>query len=196
MDYISILGDTGFLACRECKYSILPSGLNYHFRRTPHSLSSNIREEILSEARKHPSLIWEASGIKDSEIPSSFPFFFPDLALYSDGLACQDCSFIGRSTRVISRHYRDSHDWENPRGKGRIPKASSVTVPWESNISCQQCFHSGSGRPYFRVNPKRPFSGRETRPRGASSPEDAEYEREVGNRSESSRLSSRNPQGI
>ena len=57
MDYIAILGDSGFLACREYKYSILPSSLNYYFRRTPYSLSTNIREEILSEARKYPSLI-------------------------------------------------------------------------------------------------------------------------------------------
>jgi len=196
MDYIAILGDSGFLACRECKYSILPSSLNYHFRRTPHGLSTDIREEILSEARKYPSLIWEASGIKDSEIPSSFPFFFCNLALYSDGLACQDCPYIARSTRGISKHYRESHEWENPRGKGRIIKTSLVEVPWESSVHCQQFFRSIPGHSYFRVNPKRPFLGRETRPREASLPEDVEDRREVEIRSESSRPSSRNSQGI
>ncbi len=88
MDYISILRDTGFLAYREYKYSILPPSLDYYFRRTLYNLSSKIRGQILTKARKYPSLIQEVSGIKDSEIPSTFPFFFPNLALYLDRLAC------------------------------------------------------------------------------------------------------------
>ena len=137
MEYISILRDTGFLACRECKYSILPSGLDYHFRRTPHNLSSEIRREILSEARKYPSLVQDISGIKETEIPSSFSFFFPNLALYSDGLACQDYSYIARLTRGIQNYYSESYSWENPRGKGRILKTSSLEIPWKSDIPCQ-----------------------------------------------------------
>ena len=113
MEYISILGDTGFLACRECKYSVLLSGLDYHFRRTPHNLSSEIQGEILYEARKYPSLVKDISGVKETEIPSFFPFFFPDIALYSDGLACQDYSYIARSTRGIRKHYSESHSKEN-----------------------------------------------------------------------------------
>ncbi len=53
MEYISILGDTCFLARRECIYSILPLSIDFYFRRTPHNLSSKIRGEILSEARKY-----------------------------------------------------------------------------------------------------------------------------------------------
>lgn len=137
MEHISILGDTGFLACRECKYSILPLSIKSHFRQTPHSVSPEIRGEILSEAKKYPSLVEDISGIKETEIPSSFPFFFLDLTLYSDGLACQDCLYIARSTRGISKHYRESHDWENPRGKGRISKTLKTDVPWKSDIPCQ-----------------------------------------------------------
>ncbi len=88
MEYISILGDTGFLACREYKYSILPLSIDSYFRQTPHNISPEIRGEILSEARKYPNLVRDISRIKETEVPSSFPFFFPDLALYLDGLAC------------------------------------------------------------------------------------------------------------
>lgn len=129
MEYISILGDTGFIACKQCKYSIILSSLNTHFRLKPHQLSLEIREQILFEAQKYPSLIKSRDGIKDIKIPSSFPFFFPNLALYSDGLACQDCPYIVRSERNILKHYREEHEWENPRGKGRMPKTSSKNVP-------------------------------------------------------------------
>ena len=190
MEFISILGDTGFLACRECKYSVLPSTINSHFRRTPHNLSSEIREEILSKARKHPSLIKDLSGVKETEIPPSFPYFFPDLALYSDGLACQDCSYIVRTTRGISKHYKDSHDWENPRRKGRISKTSLVEIPWKLNIPCQQFFRGSPSKSYFRVNPKRPFLSLETRPRRASPIRNDEIEEEAEIHSESSRSSS------
>jgi len=57
MEYISILGDTSFLACRNCYYSILLSSIHSHFQGKPHQLSPEIREEILQETRKHASLI-------------------------------------------------------------------------------------------------------------------------------------------
>ena len=38
MEHITILGNTGFLACKLCKYSILPKGLDYHFQKLPHKL--------------------------------------------------------------------------------------------------------------------------------------------------------------
>jgi len=196
MEYISILGDTGFIACKQCKYSIILSGLEAHFRLKPHQLALEVRGQILSEAQKYPNLIRSREEIKDSDIPSSFPFFFPDLALYSDGLACQDCSYIVRSEKTISKHYKDEHEWQNPRGKGRIPKTSLKSIPWASNISCQQFFHTPPGKSYFRVNSKRPFSDRQTRPRTASSVEEERNEDESEIRSEQSEALSELSQGI
>ena len=49
MDYITILGNTGFLAYKLCKYSVLPKGIDYHFRRTPHQISKEERSKILLE---------------------------------------------------------------------------------------------------------------------------------------------------
>ena len=167
MEYISILSDTGFLACKECKYSILPSSISSHFRRT-HGFSSKLREEILSEVEKYDSLILDPKGVKDTAIPSSLPYFFPDLTLYTDGLACQDCLYIVRSEGRVRKHYREIYDWENPRKKGRFPKNTTKDVPWKSNLPCQQFFRSPPGHSYFRVDPRRPFLDRETRPRTAS----------------------------
>lgn len=195
MEYVSVLGDTGFLACKECKYSILTSNISSYFRRT-HGLSSEARDNIVSGLREYASLIWDSSGVKDSTIPSSFPYFFLDLALYTDGLACQDYPYIVRSEKAIREHYKEIHDWENPRKKGRIPKGSTKDIPWITKIPCQQFFRSPPGRSYFRVNPKRPYTDRETRPRTASLAGISEISEGDENRPESSIAFSRASQGI
>lgn len=193
MEFISILGDTGLIACRECKFDILPSSIETHFQGNPHRVSKDDRNRILSEVEKlHNSLIWDRDELRDIEVSKSFPYFFPDLALYSDGFACQNCSYITRNIRVISRHYTDSHGWENPRGKGRISKNSSKDVPWKSGIYCQRFFHSTPGHFYFTVDPRRPFI--EARSVRASSIE--EQEEEIENRSNRSRSISIQGQGI
>ena len=57
MDYITILGNTSFLACKLCKYSVLPKGIDYHFQRTPHQISKEERSKILLELENHPTLV-------------------------------------------------------------------------------------------------------------------------------------------
>ena len=101
MEYITILGNTGFLACKLCKYSVLPTSLNYHFQKLPHKLSKEERSKILSELDNYPTLVQNREGVREVEIPSSFPYFFPDLALYSDGLGCQECSYYTRNRNSI-----------------------------------------------------------------------------------------------
>ncbi len=56
MEFILILGDTGFLAYKECKYSVLPSGIHYYFRSI-HTLSKEKRESIISILEKDARLV-------------------------------------------------------------------------------------------------------------------------------------------
>ena len=165
MEHITILGNTGFLACKLCKYSILPKGLDYHFQKLPHKLPKKERSRILLELFIHPTLIQDREGVWEVEIPSSFPYFFPDLALYSDGLGCQECSYYTRNIRSIKDHYLDIHSWENPRKKGRILKDSKLDLPWKTGIYIQQFFHTNPGQQYFRVDPTRPFLGQDSQAR-------------------------------
>ncbi len=62
------------------------------------------------------------NSIYNVEIPSSFLYFFSELSLYTDDLACQDCLYIIRSERAIQLHYKNIHSWENLRTKGRVAK--------------------------------------------------------------------------
>ena len=191
MEYITILGDTGFLACKLCKYSVLPISLNYHFQKPPHKLPKEERSRILLELDNHPTLLQDKEGVRGVEIPSSFPYYFPDLALYSNGLGCQACSYYTRNRVSIKDHFKDIHKWINPRKKGRTATASQLDLPWKSGIYLQQFFHSDPGRQYFRVDPTRPFSGLEshTRPERARSIQELENQEEEENLEEEDSLS-------
>lgn len=162
MDYITLIKGTELLACKECRYSILPSSIDYHFRRIPHQLSSEIRAEIFQESIKYARLIRDTEALSNLEIPSSLPFFYPELALFDNGLGCQDCSYTIRDITGIKKHYIDTHRWVNPRGKGRIPSTTTLETPWLSGVYCQRFFHSPPAHTYFRVNPNRPYSSRGT----------------------------------
>ena len=171
INQISILGDTGFLVCKECKFCVLPTSIDSHFRKQLYRNPQEITKNLFSEVTKYSNLVWGLEDLEKTRIPSSFPFFFSELPLFSDGLACQDCEYFSRSTRVIQRHYIDTHDWSTPRGRGRVSKTTKIDVPWESNILCQRFFPSGPNRTYSRVNPKRPYTNKKASSRRARSSE-------------------------
>ena len=196
MDFISILGDTGLLACLRCKFSVLPSSIEFHFSNSPHRLSTDERRRITSEVEKYPELIRESSGLEEADFPTSFPYFFPDLSLYSNGFQCRDYFFIGKERRSIVKHYREEHGWENPRKRGeRLKKNEEEEIPWKSGVSYQRFFTKGSKSGYFQVNPRRPFSTG-ARPEVASSGEGDEGEEVRENRENRSRSYSIRSQGI
>ena len=190
MEYITILGNTGFLACKGCKYAVLPKGLDYHFQRLPHKLSKEERSKILLALNDYPTLVQDREGVREGEIPSSFPYYFPDLALYSNGFSCEECSYYTRNRVSIQGHFKNIHNWINPRKRGRASIASQLDLPWKSSIYLQQFFHNDSGRQYFKVDPKRPYLGLEshTRLERASNIQEQENQEEEENEEENSLL--------
>ena len=57
MEYITILGNTSFLAYKLCKYLVLSKGLDYYFRRIPHQISKEERSRILLVFSTYPTLV-------------------------------------------------------------------------------------------------------------------------------------------
>ena len=157
MDYITIHRETGLLICKECRFALIPSRIDRHFSKNPHKLKPNIRTQIETYISQSNS---DNLVTNNQEIRSTIQRFLnsfdqtsviPELAIYSDGLGCSYCSYISRSRRPIQDHYKDVHDWENPRIRGR-KKRSTENDPWETNVPCQQFFKSEPGKGYFRVN--------------------------------------------
>jgi len=172
MDFISILGDTGLLACLRCKFSVLPSSIEFHFSGSPHRLSTDDRQKITSEIEKYPELIPDVAGLRAVEFPTSFPYFFSELSLYSNGFQCQDCLYVARERKTMMKHYREEHGWENPRKRGeKMKRNEEEEVPWKSGVHYQRFFVQSPKNGYFQVNPGRPFSTG-AMPEGVSSEEE------------------------
>ncbi|KAL6716774.1 hypothetical protein ACLMJK_004686 [Lecanora helva] len=171
MVILSPVGDTGLLACTKCKYSILPTRISSHFKGSPHQLSPNERRKVAEDISIISGIFRDLEDLEKLRIPSSFPYFFPELVLFSDGLACQDCPYITRGSKQIIDHYTKIHSWENPRKKGGKQRKIK-NFSWKSNISYQRFFPSGQKSSLFRVNPNRAFY--EASPEEEGAPESSE----------------------
>ncbi|KAL6718593.1 hypothetical protein ACLMJK_002827 [Lecanora helva] len=175
MVVLSPIGDTGLLACSECKYAILPSRISTHFQGSPHQLSPEDRRKLAEDISSTSGIFRDSKDLEKLRIPSSFPYFYPELVLFTDGLGCQDCSYTIRTESAIIRHYREEHAWDNPRKKGG--KQRKIThFPWKTDLSCQRFFPSGQKSSLFRVNPNRVFS--KASPEEEGTPESSESESE------------------
>ena len=151
MEYVTRIRDTSLLACKTCRFALIPSRIDSHFQQPPHRLDIQTRNNIISYIRQLSSLVTNNDEIRETinQIPRN-PKYFPELTLYQDGFECQEHSYIVRNVRSIQIHYRDFHNWINPRGRGQ--KISIVAeVPWNINVPCQRFFHINPGQEYFRV---------------------------------------------
>ena len=158
MNSIIIYHETGLLICKDCKFALIPSRINKHFRDSPHKLRSHIRTQIENYFSHIDNLV-----TYDHQIKSRIQIFLEsinqtssisELAIYSNELACSYCSYISRSRRSIEDYLKAYHDWENSRIRGR-KKKSNENNSWEINISCQRFFKFGFELDYFRVNSNR-----------------------------------------
>ena len=155
MNYVTVHQETDLLICKECKFALIPSRINTHFSGTPHQLQPRIRRQIEVDISHINGLVKTQSEI-EAKIQSFLEIFdntysIPELAIYSDGLACSYCSFIARSRVPIQEHLKDIYDWENPRKSGQRKK-NFKNDPWKTNVLYQRFFESNSKKEYFRVN--------------------------------------------
>jgi hypothetical protein len=185
MDYLVILGETGLLACSECESCVLPSSLDSYLKGKKHQIPTQERSQIVSSFRNNPSLIQTKTRVESLKIPTSLPFYYPELKQYKDGLACQDCPYIHINRQAIRTHYTNNHDWSNPIQKGKKPALPEDT-PWISKIPCQQYFTIAPGSEYFRVNPKITYSDYQNKSRVNSEDEEIENQSRKSETSESS----------
>ena len=107
MDSIIIYYQTGLLICKDCKFALIPSRINTHFKDSPHRLKPLDRTLI----ENHISYLNINNLVThDHEIKSRVQTFLESfdqtssisiLAIYLDELACPYCSYISRSRRPI-----------------------------------------------------------------------------------------------
>ena len=115
MNSIIIHHETGLLICKDCKFALIPSRINTHFKDSPYKLKPHNRTQIENYISHldHNNLVTHNREIK-SRIQIFLESFdqissIPNLAIYSDKLACSYYSYISRSHRPIQDYLKEFH---------------------------------------------------------------------------------------
>jgi len=143
-----------FVICKVCQIGCVTKEIISHLRQQ-HALSIPQAKEIYEVVHSIPGMIADREGLRHWSFPrpttAPVPFIAPPV---SNGLGCQQCSFITRHVWVMQQHYKRQHGWVNDRKAGRVPKrkaGSMQAVPWRTGVTCQQFFRGRTASQYFEV---------------------------------------------
>ena len=114
MNSIIIHHETGLLICKDCKFAIISSRINKHFRDSPYKLRSHIRTQIENYFSHIDNLVTHDYQIK-SRVQIFLESFdqissISNLAIYLDEVIYSYYSYISRSHRSIQDHLKDIHN--------------------------------------------------------------------------------------
>jgi hypothetical protein len=138
MNSLQYLPEYQVLICTSCQYAIQPDHIVAHLQSKEHQVSREESKRIATICQKQPL----ADPCKEPIIPTSIIQPIDHLPIFRDGLACQHCQYVCRSTEVMKRHQRQVHSLKSGRGR-------RTTATWTS-IWCQR-FFPGKGTRYFAV---------------------------------------------
>ena len=146
------------LICMPCQYAIVPSQLTTHLRSHHSRLTIEQRRDFITKvngcftlANVHESVVYPT--------PTDPPV--PSLPVYFDGLRCDAlnheniaCAYVCRDLRLMRKHCKDKHGWENEQKRGgdtRTKSLHSRNKIWTANRACQRFFKVNSWQKYFEV---------------------------------------------
>jgi superfamily II DNA helicase RecQ len=174
MDQFTHLPEYRVIICKKCQYAVLPSEIDAHFQKMPtHGLSKKSRRRIQEQVAKIHGLIQSQHELQRDgfTFPPPRSPAMPELGMpKTDGLRCtfdskdgKPCQFINRRDQMLREHYRDIHDWVNPRKRGGQSKKVPVEeTPWRKEVHCQRFFDHGLYSRYFEVQSQPPEASTET----------------------------------
>ena len=114
MNSIIIHYETNLLICKDCKFALIPSRINTHFKDSPHKLRPHIRTQIKNHFSHINNLVTHNHQIK-SRIQTFLQSFdqtssIPNLATYSNKVIYSYYSYISRSRRSTHAHLKEIHN--------------------------------------------------------------------------------------
>ena len=116
MNSIIIHYKTNLLICKDCKFALIPSRINTHFKDSPHKLKPLDRTLIENNISQldNNNLVTHNREIK-SRIQIFIKSFdqtssIPNSAIYSDEVIYSYCLYISRSRRSIQNYLKEIHD--------------------------------------------------------------------------------------
>ena len=148
------LPDFRIVICSQCRYACVGNEIERHLSKDQHkSVPTSRRGPIGDAVRALHGIIHTQSQLDDFAFPE--PTRGPILDLgppYTDGMACDNCTYVVRCVKRMQKHYRQEHGWVNSRRQGGQRKYAEVAaVPWREGVQCQRFFPGRKASRYFEV---------------------------------------------
>src|SRR5256885_308184 len=106
MEYFMHLPQYRMMACKECRYAVLPSQVDRHLASAKHRIPAAHRRAIHDEIQAWPRLFQTEADLEQFHVPASVRPHLEQLELYSDGRKCDTCNHIMRTDEGIRKHCR------------------------------------------------------------------------------------------
>lgn len=153
MDPFVHLPRYSIVVCKTCGFGCVADEVATHLQQRHRDLTLVERRAVEQAVHRLPNLIQRQDDLCRLENPPPGIDPIPYLATpKTDGLKCWHCTFVSRQVQTMQAHCRDRHGWQNPRAKGRPPRAYPAAVlPWKENVPCQRFFPSRAGSRWFEV---------------------------------------------
>ncbi|KAH7302983.1 hypothetical protein B0I35DRAFT_365734 [Stachybotrys elegans] len=122
-----------FIIYRQYQFTCIPYEIESNFKRH-HSQTTSRRslKETQAIVEAIPGLIRTQEELRTFEPPPATTEPIPYITPPVSGFRCDKCGHIVETEYSIKAHWREEHDWVNPRGPGRQPKRRSqhAATPW------------------------------------------------------------------
>lgn len=158
-----------FVICKPCQFACITSEIESHLQRHhSESTTPKSRKETQATIEAIPGLIQTQEELQQWNPPPPETDPIPYIPSPVSGVRCNECGHIVQKVKGIKAHWREKHQWINPRGRGRHPKPRSQhdAQPWTTVRQCQRFFPKRGGSRWFEVGRGQPV------PASASGPED------------------------
>jgi hypothetical protein len=123
--------------CMNHQQGIVKSQLKAHLNKKHQEYVPSTRRSIVKAVQKDTSLQQWAATQDEVVYPSAMCTPLPHLPVYCDGLRCERCGYINRSTKRIQEHCKQEHGRES---RSRVGRPSDKQRMW-TTVSCQK-FHN------------------------------------------------------
>jgi DNA-directed RNA polymerase subunit RPC12/RpoP len=150
-----LLSQYRILVCQKCEHACLANEVATHLAKKHPEIDPGTRHRLVEDTKVIPNVLQSRVELSQLEYPPPTTEPIPCRAPPKlDVLKCRHCSFKIRQVQAMQEHCAKSHDWVNPRSKGRPPigHPAADPLPWIEGIACQRFFTSREGSKWFQVS--------------------------------------------
>jgi hypothetical protein len=129
-----------FLFCTLCKYAVLVPSTSDHLKDVHRGVVRTGRRKLVREATSRLQGMYQRKDeVEQFRFPNPGDAAIPHIREpVEDGIRCDECGWITRSTQRMAAHRRKAHE-----GGSR--------VRWRTGVRCQQLFAKGPHSGWFEV---------------------------------------------